>query len=33
MQIFKDGNGEDTKEKNPIKFIWGHKFEYDETEQ
>jgi len=29
MDLLKEGNGETTKEKNPIKFIWGHKFEYD----
>ncbi len=33
MDLLKEGNGETTKEKNPIKFIWGHKFEYDQTEE
>lgn len=32
MNVLKEGNDETTKEKNPIKFIWGHKFEYDNTE-
>ena len=28
MALLKEGNGEDTWDKNPIKFSWGHKFSY-----
>jgi len=28
MDLLKEGNGGETREKNPIKFAWGHKFTY-----